>query len=286
MYDFLDAVSEAPADDQLANGLSLHRALRVALDPGAAPCRYYEAWPGGDDGGYLDDLVAACRGALARLPNAAALRPLLLEAALRCGGGQTHTHAVETQGTGQLRAFARTLAETLEPGRRGYEWWELTAGAAASLALHALFAAAADPAATVADARRIDAAYFPSICALAALLDSLIDHDADQLTGAHSYVGYYRGPEHAAQRLAAIAADGAERAAALRRHGRRHAVIATGVAGFYLSAASAHGAFAAPATARVIAALDPLVLRPVMALAAVKRRRPLRRLLARLRRRR
>lgn len=268
MYDYLDAVSEAPVDDQLANGLQLHRALSVALDPGASASEYYAAYSSSaGDGGYLDDLAAACRHALDRLPSADVVRPLALRAAARCGGGQTHTHAAESQGIEQLREWAGTLA----PGGRGYEWWELGAGAAASLALHALFASAADPAVTRAGAERLDAAYFPSVCALAALLDSLIDYDGDQVTGAHSYVGYYESAGVAAERLAVIATDGVEAMAGLR-HARRHGVIATGVAGFYLSSPSARGTYAAAATQRVIGVLNPFVLRPILAIAAVKRR--------------
>ncbi len=36
MLDYLDGVSERPSDDPLANGLRLHRAFEVALDPDAA----------------------------------------------------------------------------------------------------------------------------------------------------------------------------------------------------------------------------------------------------------
>lgn len=268
MYDYLDAVSEASVADQLANGRHLHHALAVALDPDAQAADYYAGYPPSDgDGGYLDDLAAACRAAFDRLPGADIVRPFALEAASRCGGGQTRTHAVESCGTGQLRLWA----ETLQPPGGGYSWWELGAGAAASLALHALFAAAADPTVTRAEARQLDGAYFPSVCALAALLDSLIDYDADQEAGAHSYVGYYGSAEKAAERLARIATEGVEAMAGVQ-HSRRHAVIATGVVGFYLSAASAHGAFAEIATRRVVAVMNPAVLRPILAIAAVKRR--------------
>ncbi len=124
---------------------------------------------------------------------------------------------------------------------------------------------------SIEQARRLDAAYFPSVCALAALLDSLIDFDEDQRTGAHSYVGYYASAEAAASRLERIALDGVEGMASVP-HARRHAVIATGVVGFYLSATSASGGFAGVASRRVIGAMNPYVLRPILAIAALKRR--------------
>lgn len=269
MFDFLDGVSEAAVPDQLANGRHLFHAMTVALDPGAEPADYYAAYTLGEgDGGYLDDLAAACCAALGRLPRAEVVRPLALEAAMRCGVGQTRTHSAETRGIGQLREWA----ETLQPPGRGFAWWELGAGAAASLALHALLAAAADPATTSAQARQLDASYFPSVCALATLLDSLIDYDADQVTGSHSFVSYYETPDLAAERLAGIATDAVEAMAGIRRRSRHHVVIATGVVAFYLSAASAHGVFAGEATRRVIGAMNPFVLRPILAIAATKRR--------------
>lgn len=269
MFDFLDGVSEAAVPDQLANGRNLYRAMAAALDPGAEPADYYASYTLGEgDGGYLDDLAAACCSALGRLPRAEVVRPLALEAAMRCSVGQTRTHSAETHGIDQLREWA----ETLQPPGRDYAWWELGAGAAASLALHALLAAAADPATTSAQARRLDAAYFPSVCALATLLDSLIDYEGDQITGAHSFVSYYGQPEVAAERLAGIATDGVEAVAGIGRRTRQHIVIATGVVAFYLSSASAHGLFAGVATRRVIGAMNPFVLRPILAIAAAKRR--------------
>jgi tetraprenyl-beta-curcumene synthase len=268
MYDFLDAVSEAHVADQVANGRCLHRALLVALDGSAERGGYYAEFPGRDDGGYLDELAAACRHVFEQLPSADVVRPYALAASERCCGGQTHTHAVTSAGIDQLRAWALSLAST----RYGaYSWWELAAASAASLAIHALFAVAADPTATRGDAAQVDAAYFPSVCALAALLDSLIDRDADRDAGAHSFVGYYSSRQAVTQRLAMIAADGVEAMAGLRG-ARRHAVIATGVAGFYLSDVDARRPFAVSATSRVIDALNPFVLRPILAIAAAKRR--------------
>ena len=45
MLDYLDGVSERPTDDPLANGLCLHRAFEVALDPDAAHADYYAHAP-------------------------------------------------------------------------------------------------------------------------------------------------------------------------------------------------------------------------------------------------
>jgi len=229
MYDYLDAVSEHPVEDPLRNGLRLHEALVTAIDPDAPPVDFYAFDRDGDDGGYLRSLTDTCREAFGRLPAGEAVLPLLRRACRRCGSGQSRTHAVDATGVGQLERWAtRTSAD------RTYAWWELAAGAASSLALHALFAAAADPRTGPRVATQVDAAYFPSVCALSTLLDSLVDHHEDTRDGSHSYVAYYSHREHATMRIAAIADEAASGTRRLPS-GRRHAVIATGVACFYLS---------------------------------------------------
>ena len=45
MLDYLDGVSERPTPDPLANGLRLHRAFEVALDPDAPHADYYAHAP-------------------------------------------------------------------------------------------------------------------------------------------------------------------------------------------------------------------------------------------------
>lgn len=265
LYDYLDGVSEEPASDPVANGLHLHRALSTALSAPQRPIDYYAHGCTGGDGGYIDSLTAACRHEFGLLPAATTVLPVALAAAERCGEGQTRTHAVASAGVEQLSAWVATLDTD-----SGYAWWEVAAGTASSLALHAILVTAASPDATADDAHRADRAYWPSICALSTLLDSLIDYEADTASDTdHSYVAYYPSLETAAQRLGQLAVDG-DRAVRSLRHPRRHAAIAAGVTGFYLSAA--HDASAAAKSA-IVGAISPALIRPVLALAALRRRR-------------
>jgi len=252
MYDYLDAVSEHAVADPLRNGLHLHKALLFAIDPQAAPVDFYAYDGAGDDGGYLSELTAVCREAFGALPAGSIVMPLLRKACRRCGGGQSRTHAVDVDGVGQL---ARWAARTSRD--RTYAWWELAAGAASSLALHALFAAAADPRTEPGVATQVDAAYFPSVCALSTLLDSLVDHDEDERVGSHSFIAYYSHREHATMRLAAIADEAASGTRRLPS-GRRHAVIATGVACFYLSNHTETRRFCGHAHDRITKPLGPI----------------------------
>ena len=82
------------------------------------------------------------------------------------------------------------------------------------------------------DAARVDAAYFPSICALSTLLDSTIDAADDAGTANHRCTAYYADPAEASARLEAVTRVAASAARRLPR-GRRHAVILAGMTAYY-----------------------------------------------------
>jgi tetraprenyl-beta-curcumene synthase len=249
-YDYLDAINEAPTTASLRNGLQLHRALNDAVRSGAASNDYYLHHPGHGDGGYLAELVDSCRAGLRALPSSAAIEPVLLHATERCGAGQSHNHARLVEGEEQLIDWTRSLG-----CHEGYLWWELSAAGISCLAIHALFAAAAANS-TRAQAEQIDAAYFPSVCALSALLDSLIDQSDDAAAANHNFAAHYSTPMATAERFAAIAAEARALSKPLRRR-TRHAIILAGIASFYLSAPAASSVYARAAAARTLERLGP-----------------------------
>jgi tetraprenyl-beta-curcumene synthase len=271
--DYLDTLSEGVAENPLEDGLRLHRALTVALTPGAEPEDWYRDHPRREDGGYLSGLVAACQEQVRGLPSHATVLPLARQAAQRCGEGQSHTHAAAGGGPS---AGADDEVESLESWARGqdtapgYRWWEVAAGASSSVAAHALIATAAEPGATAEQAQLIDAAYFPPVGALTVLLDDLIDLEDDRATGEHNYMTYYSSAAEAAEQLALITARGAAAVAELPRR-RRHEAILAGVAAFYLSAPEASTAFARPIRDRLVDALGPEA-RPLVAVMRLRRR--------------
>jgi hypothetical protein len=120
-----------------------------------------------------------------------------------------------------------------------------------------VLASAADPRGAAKDAVQLDAAYFPPICAVSALLDSLADYHSDTGTSNHSFIAHYRDSAHAAERLVAITADAAERVKHLR-HSRRHAIILAGITSYYLSSPSARAGFPAPVADAVIRSVGSL----------------------------
>jgi tetraprenyl-beta-curcumene synthase len=268
MLDYLDGVSERPSDDPLANGIALHRAFEVALDPDASHADYYEHAPAREDGGYLHELIETCRAPLRGLPSYRAAREPLLRQARLCCESQALNHALRfTPVEAELDEWAaRTISESgLEPG---FEWWELIAAAAASsLCIGALLALAATPGAEETDARRVEAAYFPWASGLNALLDSLVDLDEDPEDASH--LRRYESHQHAAERLAAIA-SGARRRVAELPDGRLHEAILAAMGALYLIHREAWQPDREPIALAVYAALGPLA-RPSLAVHLLRR---------------
>jgi tetraprenyl-beta-curcumene synthase len=263
-YDYLDAINEQPTSAPLLNGLCLHRALTDAVSPSRCGCDYYGHHPQSDDGGYLTGLVRSCQAEIEGLPSASAIEPVLVTAAERCGEAQSRNHAMLVEGDRPLVSWAASQSD-----RGGYLWWEVAAGGISCLSLHALFAAAACPT-TLAEAERIDTAYSPPICAISALLDSLVDYPHDATGTNHSFVGHYDTGAQAAERFAAITAEARVLLGTLRNH-CRHMVILAGIASFYLSAPEASTDFARPVALRTLDCLGPTSA-PILAVMRLRRR--------------
>jgi tetraprenyl-beta-curcumene synthase len=265
--DYLDTLGEQPGEEPTANGMALHEALLEAVTPGAEHSDWYRFHPQRQDGGYLEALVAACQKEIAALPSCKAVLVTAQRAARRCGEGQSYTHAaaLDDMGAQRLESWAMALDDHEE-----YLWWELTAAASSSVAIHALIAAAATPETSEKEAEQIDEAYFPSISALTVLLDDLIDHDDDVAKGEHNYLEYYASNMEAAERLAFIANRGRTAVAALR-HPQLHTAILTGVSGFYLSSPAATNDYAQPIRARLLKAVGATVYPILVAMRVLRR---------------
>jgi len=231
-YNYLDALSELPSEDPVANGEQLHQALRIALQPGAAHPDYYAHNPDRGDGGYLTAIVDVCREAVAGLPSYALVAQTAREAAARIVDFQALNLSEEQGGHDVMERWAREAT----PAAGGLEWWETAAGAGSSLAVHALLAAAAtDLPLDRWDAREIDRAYFPWVGALHTLLDSLVDRREDQEGGRRCLLSYYRSPREEAARLASLALRSGDRIARLPSPHSHRAIVAA-MCSYYLSA--------------------------------------------------
>lgn len=246
LLDYIDMLGEQIADLQL--GLALGSALPAAV---WRPVSAASFDPLLDDGGYLVALVAVCRRRLWQLPSAAAVRQQAEVAATRCAEGLAHTHtAARGADVLELRRWTTTQRST-----GGYAWWEVAAGSNSNLGLLALLAAAADPATTPADADAIASAYWPHVCVMSTLLDSLVDYERDTACANFSFIAHY--PATAAARDGLVRATRLSLAAAKPlRYGNTHTMIVCGVAGYY-AAFAAPGSLASGIAPSILAALGP-----------------------------
>ncbi|MFI5029013.1 MAG: DUF2600 family protein [Solirubrobacterales bacterium] len=261
MLDYLDGVSERPVPDPIANGLRLHHAFEVALDPEAAHTDYYAFAPGREDGGYLEALIETCRTSLRELPSYPAARVALLHQARLCRQSQALNHALRFAPVeDRLTEWAEQTAAEAGLEMR-FEWWELVAAAAASsLTVGSLLALAATPGATEEDAYRVESAYFPWASGLNALLDSLVDLDEDPEGASH--LRRYENPEIATERIAMIASCARRRLSELP-DGRLHETILAAMGALYLAQPEAWCPDREPVSRAVFGALGPLV-RPAL----------------------
>lgn len=253
-YNYLDMLSEQRSADPVQNARQLHAALAVALDPAAPHLDYYAGHPTGDDGGYLRDMVDACRASLGAMPSYRLVARSAQAAAARIVTFQS----LNVGGDG-LELWGREHS----PSGSGLAWWETAAAAGSSLAVHVLIGLSASDALTSEDVAAVDAAYFPSIGALHSLLDSVVDVGEDQREGQRNLLSYYSSTAHAAARLGCLA-QGARLAARTPADGHRHEAVLTAMVCHYLSAREA----SAPPPAivdSVTAALGGLV-KPALAL--------------------
>jgi tetraprenyl-beta-curcumene synthase len=254
LYDYLDGLTESPSHESPDDGYRLFAAFTDAVTPLLEPCGdYYRYHPHSDDGGYLDELVATVRTALAKLPSAQRFTDILQRSATRGAEAQLRIHAATLSGPGQLERWAK-----LNAAGTPLQWREFLAGAACSvLAVHALVTAAADARTTRDEALEIDRIYL-SISVLPTILDSLIDYELDLRAGQPGYVQYYDDRDVLAARLVSVIDDAVGHA---RRapHGAHHVMNLVGVVAYYTSAPTAKNAFARPVTERVVHQLRPLI---------------------------
>jgi tetraprenyl-beta-curcumene synthase len=260
-YDYVDSLSEQPDAISAINTRRLHCALMLAVTPKAPHLDYYAHHTSSSDGGYLVDLVDACRCALEHLPSYSLVAGAVRRNVRRIVGYQTRTNLPTEHGRLALESWAQR--ET--PPETNLRWWETGAACGSSMAVLALLAAAADPQLRPSAVHRIEAAYWPWTGALHSLLDSLIDRNDDALTPQHSLISHYASPQQMTVRLRAIATEAARGA---KRAGEEHSLILTGMASLYLSDPRAWSPDARPSTTGVLGALGTYTVPALLILGA------------------
>jgi tetraprenyl-beta-curcumene synthase len=234
IYNYVDELGDRPALDPAANLARMHEALLTALDHSRPHSDYYAHCVHRDDGGYLHGMVEECRAALDRLASISAVAPHMLRVAGRIVAFQSLNLSERDGGHARLRdwAVAKGTGDT-----HGLEWQETAAACGSSLALHALIALAARPALAPGEPERVEDAYFPYVCVLHSLLDSVVDLEEDAREGRPSLLEHYP-PGRAPRRLRALALSGGSALADLD-DAPEHRVILAAMVGYYLTDAGA-----------------------------------------------
>ncbi len=232
IYNYADVLAEQPNSRPAAAARRLHEALLVALDPQAAHGDYYALQRHREDGGYLGEMVDACRAALRALPS----YPAVASAARAAAADIVAFQSLSVGDRLALERWARARSPVPSSARveGDLRWWELAAAAGSSLAVHALVASAAARRLAAAEVAAIDALYTGPAGALHSLLDSAVDQAEDAATGQLSLVGCYPTADAAARRLRQLAAS-ARASARLLPGGRRHLALVAAMACNYLS---------------------------------------------------
>jgi cytochrome P450 len=228
IWDFLDNLSERATGE--ANACQLHLALVEALDPGAPISDYYRHHPWKDDGGYLRELVEACRAGCAALPAYPLVRRQVLEGTALCSVQSINHDPNPKRRDAALKTWVQREAAGGEPAM---SWFELTA-AASAFTPHVLLALAAEASCEEGEATRALAAYYPWASLAITMLDSYADQLDDAASGDHSYISHYGGGEIAVRRLCEVVERVARETRALSK-GDRHATLVACMLAMHLS---------------------------------------------------
>lgn len=250
-YDYLDLMTEHPtlAGQDGAARLLYGLVSAMSTEPPTTAAA---------DGRYLQALLHTVQVALAELPSAANVLAVARRSAERCAEAQALNHGSASDAGEQ--AFKDWAVRQAEHSPLG--WRELAAGASASvLCMHALIAAAGDEQMLTGEANAIEQLYL--MVGALTMLDSLLDHEADEGACARSWPSRYSDEHEMARALAGTAAR-ARNCALNAPDGDHHLVMLGGVIAYYASAEPAglrkHDPIARALRAELGATLDAPML--------------------------
>jgi tetraprenyl-beta-curcumene synthase len=254
IYDYVDTLAEQPARDPIQNGRQLHQALVISLGTLSSPHPdYYLDHAKNADGGYLKEVIDACRNALHTLPSYSVVADSARRLAERIVNYQSFNLTLAQGSETTLERWA--TAEI--PPQSDLRWWEIAASAGSSLGIFALIAMASNTDVSPADALAVENAYFPWIGSLHSLLDSLVDLAEDVSTGQQNLVAHYESIEEMATRMQMITVESIRLSEGLP-NGTQHSLVLTAMVCFYLSAEEARLPYACQSRAKILEVLGGL----------------------------
>ncbi|NPV69395.1 MAG: DUF2600 family protein [Firmicutes bacterium] len=198
------------------------------VEPRIAPASYFDGFPLGYDGGYLELLVRRVRGGTARLPAYRVVADPVMSLATLYGEMQSRKHTAHETRERSMDLWYR------ERCRHNMTWWEFGAAAGSTLGVFALLALAAGPGAGAPEAVRVAGAYFPYVCALHIMLDYLVDREEDHLHGDLNFTVYYDSLDAVTLTLSRFFTEAEARLGALDG-GAFHLTVLRGLPALYFS---------------------------------------------------
>lgn len=184
-----------------------------------------------EDGGYLSELVQACREQITVLPGYPLVEEQILEWVALYRDLQVHKHVHPAEREGRLLQWWK-MHQSKYPELR---WNEFAAATGSTLGVFSLFLLASRNRITPEQLDRHKRAYFPWIAASHILLDYLIDIEEDKIGGDLNFITYYKATDDALQRLRWIAKKTREEVDLLTDISSIHAIAVDGLFGSYLS---------------------------------------------------
>lgn len=230
MSDYLDNLCDRVERTGEDSYRSLHRAFYAALDPAASRQCWYEYFPHKNDGGYLDELVAACTRVIAFLPGFRYVQEEIAALAALYSDLQVLKHLAADQRKQRLVNWYADNSDKVP----GVTWWEFAAAAGSTLGIFALSARAAAGPAGGQEVAGLLACYFPWVCGLHILLDYFIDLDEDKTYNDLNFVSYYPSPRDAEEGMLRFLREALHRAKSLPRPAF-HGMVVSGLLALYLS---------------------------------------------------
>jgi len=228
--DYLDNLCDRSTSLSGEDFRALHQAMLDAVNPHGELHDYYTCRAESEDGGYLRALVEVCREMTGKLPSYAVVQPLISDLVSLYCDLQVYKHIHPGQREQALLAWWEVHRHRCPDLR----WHEFAAACGSTLGVFMLFQAAGNPGLTEDEAKAINEAYFPYICALHILLDYLIDQEEDERGGDLNFCAYYSDPGSTVDRLQHIA--GQAKLAGSRLPGARfHLMVIEGLLALYLS---------------------------------------------------
>lgn len=191
---------------------------------------YYALYPYRNDGGYLVNLVVACRAELAKFPSYQLVEEHVLKLVQLYNNLQAYKHTYPED-------REKLLTQWINPKLTQYPnltTWEFAAATGSTLGIFMLAATSSLSDLTAEHAEKIVQAYFPWICALHIMLDYLIDQEEDRAEGDFNFVTYYKDHEECCQRMVFLLRRAKEMALTLP-NSAFHLTVIEGLLALYLS---------------------------------------------------